>query len=189
MKPMKNEKRGGKDMRGSKRWCGSVLLPVSVVLLVIVMMLSACAGGDAAEVSTTEPTAVSTTVPETEATEPETEATEATTTEPETEATEAVTTEPETEATEAATTEPTEPTEAATTEPETEPTEVPITEPETEPTEGSGQHYVLNKNTKKFHYPTCSSAADIKEKNREDYYGDREDLIEEGFKPCKRCDP
>ena len=166
-------------MRRSKRWRGGVLLRVSAVLLAVMLMLSACAGGDgtmASEVTTTEPTSISMTVPETQA--PATEPTEAPTTEPKTEPTEAPTTEPETE-----------PTEAPTTEPETEATEAPTTEPVTEPTEDAGQHYVLNKNTKKFHYPTCSSAADIKEKNREDYYGDREDLIEEGFEPCKRCEP
>ena len=178
-------------MRRSKRWRGGVLLRVSAVLLAVMLMLSACAGGDgtmASEVTTTEPTSISMTVPETQA--PATEPTEAPTTEPKTEPTEAPTTEPETEPTETPTTEPeTEPTEAPTTEPETEATEAPTTEPVTEPTEDAGQHYVLNKNTKKFHYPTCSSAADIKEKNREDYYGDREDLIEEGFEPCKRCEP
>lgn len=37
-------------------------------------------------------------------------------------------------------------------------------------------HYVLNNNTKKFHLPSCASADDIKDSNREDYYGSREDL-------------
>lgn len=50
-------------------------------------------------------------------------------------------------------------------------------------------HYVLNNNTKKFHLPSCSSADDIKDSNREDYYGSREDLIERGYDPCKRCNP
>lgn len=50
-------------------------------------------------------------------------------------------------------------------------------------------HYVLNNNTKKFHLPSCSSADDIKDSNREDYYGSREDLIARGYDPCKRCNP
>lgn len=50
-------------------------------------------------------------------------------------------------------------------------------------------HYVLNNNTKKFHLPSCSSADDIKDSNREDYYGSREDLIERAYVPCKRCNP
>ena len=49
--------------------------------------------------------------------------------------------------------------------------------------------YVLNKNTKKFHLPSCSSADDIKDSNREDYHGTREDLIARGYDPCKRCNP
>lgn len=49
--------------------------------------------------------------------------------------------------------------------------------------------YVLNNNTKKFHLPSCSSADDIKDSNREDYYGSREDLIARGYDPCKRCNP
>ena len=50
-------------------------------------------------------------------------------------------------------------------------------------------HYVLNNNTKKFHLPSCSSADDIKDSNREEYYGSREDLIERAYVPCKRCNP
>ena len=50
-------------------------------------------------------------------------------------------------------------------------------------------HYVLNNNTKKFHLPSCASADDIKDSNREDYYGSREDLIERVYVPCKRCNP
>lgn len=49
--------------------------------------------------------------------------------------------------------------------------------------------YVLNTNTKKFHLPSCSSADDIKATNRQEYSGNREDLIAQGYVPCKRCDP
>lgn len=49
--------------------------------------------------------------------------------------------------------------------------------------------YVLNKNTKKFHYPWCSSADDIKKKNRKDFTGTREEVISQGYAPCKRCNP
>lgn len=51
------------------------------------------------------------------------------------------------------------------------------------------QDYVLNKNTKKFHYPWCSSADDIKKKNRKDFTGTREEVISQGYVPCKRCNP
>lgn len=49
--------------------------------------------------------------------------------------------------------------------------------------------YVVNTNTKKFHYPSCSSVEDIKDKNRWDYSGSRDDLIAQGYVPCKRCNP
>ena len=49
--------------------------------------------------------------------------------------------------------------------------------------------YVLNTNTKKFHLPSCSSADDIKATNRQEYSGNRDDLIAQGYVPCKRCDP
>lgn len=53
---------------------------------------------------------------------------------------------------------------------------------------GSGT-YILNTNTKKFHYPDCSSVRDMKEKNKQVYTGRREELISEGYSPCKRCNP
>lgn len=49
--------------------------------------------------------------------------------------------------------------------------------------------YVVNTNTKKFHYPSCSSAGEIKEKNRKDTTESREQLIQKGYVPCKRCNP
>lgn len=49
--------------------------------------------------------------------------------------------------------------------------------------------YVLNTNTKKFHYPTCSSVDDMKEKNKQIYTGSREEVINMGYVPCKRCNP
>lgn len=49
--------------------------------------------------------------------------------------------------------------------------------------------YVVNTNTRKFHYPSCSSAGEIKEKNRQDSTKTRDQLVSEGFVPCKRCNP
>lgn len=51
------------------------------------------------------------------------------------------------------------------------------------------QTYVLNKNTHKFHRPDCSGAADIKEKNREEFTGTREEVIKQGYQPCTKCKP
>ncbi len=50
-------------------------------------------------------------------------------------------------------------------------------------------NYVLNKNTEKFHKPSCSSADDIKPKNREYSNETREQIISRGFVPCKKCNP
>lgn len=55
--------------------------------------------------------------------------------------------------------------------------------------QGEGTTYILNTNTHKFHYPSCSSVDDMKEKNKQEYQGNREDLINQGYDPCKRCDP
>lgn len=56
-------------------------------------------------------------------------------------------------------------------------------------TENEGTAYVLNTNTKKFHYPYCSSVADIKAKNYAEFVGDRQELIGGGYSACKRCNP
>lgn len=49
--------------------------------------------------------------------------------------------------------------------------------------------YILNTNTRKFHYPYCSSVKDIKDKNKLESTQSREEIIESGYQPCKRCNP
>lgn len=49
--------------------------------------------------------------------------------------------------------------------------------------------YVLNKNTKVFHKPTCSSVNQMKESNKRTYTGTRQQVIDMGYKPCGRCNP
>lgn len=49
--------------------------------------------------------------------------------------------------------------------------------------------YVLNKNTKKFHVPSCESVQDMSEKNKEYFAGDRQEAIGNGYSPCGRCNP
>lgn len=57
-------------------------------------------------------------------------------------------------------------------------------------TDNKGEaQYVLNVNTHKFHLPSCSGAKRMKRKNREDYVGDRERLISDGYEPCESCNP
>lgn len=53
----------------------------------------------------------------------------------------------------------------------------------------SSTTYVLNTNTKKFHYPNCKSVNDMKPKNRQDVDWTREECIREGYKPCGNCKP
>lgn len=55
--------------------------------------------------------------------------------------------------------------------------------------EASQADYILNTNTKKFHYPTCSSVNDMKEKNRQEFFGTRDETIALGYSPCGRCKP
>ncbi len=50
-------------------------------------------------------------------------------------------------------------------------------------------HYILNTNTKKFHYEGCHGASQIKNKNRQDFTGSREELIDKGYSPCGMCHP
>jgi len=51
--------------------------------------------------------------------------------------------------------------------------------------------YVLNLNSMKFHYPTCDSVTDMKQKNRKDVTCTREELLKQypDAVPCKRCKP
>ena len=49
--------------------------------------------------------------------------------------------------------------------------------------------YVLNTNSHKFHLPSCSSVDTISPKNRKDVNESREQIISEGYAPCKRCNP
>lgn len=57
------------------------------------------------------------------------------------------------------------------------------------PTEDTIDKYVLNTNTKKFHLSTCDSVSEMKEKNKKEVEGTREDIIKDGYSPCGRCNP
>lgn len=49
--------------------------------------------------------------------------------------------------------------------------------------------YIVNKNTKKFHLPDCSSVQRMKEKNRLEVTCTREELLDQGYQPCDNCKP
>ena len=49
--------------------------------------------------------------------------------------------------------------------------------------------FTFNTNTKKFHFPSCSSVDSMKDKNKLEYTGTRDEVIAMGYEPCKRCNP
>lgn len=51
------------------------------------------------------------------------------------------------------------------------------------------QSYVINNNTKKFHTPSCPSAADTSDENKKTVKTTRSQLIDDGYTPCGRCKP
>ena len=84
----------------------------------------------------------------------------------------------------------------ATPAPTPEPTVTPVRTPEStiEPvieraSVQEGTDYILNKNTKKFHYPDCRSVKQMKEKNKKYYTGTRDECISMGYDPCGNCEP
>lgn len=58
-------------------------------------------------------------------------------------------------------------------------------EPEAQPEDS----YVLNTNSKKFHLPNCGSVKKMKDKNRKDVVDTRDNIISQGYTPCKNCRP
>ena len=52
-----------------------------------------------------------------------------------------------------------------------------------------GTDYILNTNTHKFHYPTCASVKQMAEKNKQFHSGTRDEVIDMGYVPCKKCNP
>lgn len=83
-----------------------------------------------------------------------------------------------------------EPTAAPTPQPTPEPTitpaETPTASKEDEP---KSTTYILNTNTMKFHVPYCRNVKQIKDKNRQEYTGTRDEIISHGYAPCKNCNP
>ncbi len=53
----------------------------------------------------------------------------------------------------------------------------------------AGSNYILNTNTKKFHYPDCSSVGRMSERNKQEYFGTRDEIISMGYDPCGNCNP
>lgn len=72
-------------------------------------------------------------------------------------------------------------------------TSTPNTEEGTEGgTENGGTEsntYIINTSTGKFHTPSCHYATSMKEENRQEFTGDRQELIDGGCSPCSSCKP
>ena len=49
--------------------------------------------------------------------------------------------------------------------------------------------YVLNTNGKKFHLPSCPSVKMIKDKNKKEFTGTRDEAAAMGYEPCGSCRP
>ena len=49
--------------------------------------------------------------------------------------------------------------------------------------------YVLNTSSGRFHSPDCSVLSEMNPANREEVTCSREELIEQGYTPCRRCNP
>ncbi|MBO4385210.1 MAG: MBL fold metallo-hydrolase [Clostridia bacterium] len=54
---------------------------------------------------------------------------------------------------------------------------------------GGDPDYILNAWSKVFHRPDCESVGKMSERNRIEFYGTREEAIEQGYKPCGICRP
>jgi DNA-entry nuclease len=55
--------------------------------------------------------------------------------------------------------------------------------------ETAAENYVLNTNTKVFHYPSCSSVKQMSQKNKQSFSGTRDEALAKGYAACKRCNP
>lgn len=64
-----------------------------------------------------------------------------------------------------------------------------VNKPTQQNNNSSSTTYIANKNTKKFHYPTCSSVGQMKESNKKYLNCSRDQAIQQGYDPCGRCCP
>ncbi len=54
---------------------------------------------------------------------------------------------------------------------------------------GKEADYVLNTSSKKIHLPDCGSVSTMSDKNKAEYHGSIEDLLNQGYTPCGTCKP
>lgn len=64
-----------------------------------------------------------------------------------------------------------------------------IPEQTTPDTPSGNTTYILNTSSKKFHREDCTYAKNMSDANREEFHGEREELIDDGYSPCGTCKP
>lgn len=89
----------------------------------------------------------------------------------------------------APTTTPTKPTSVPKTEPPTKAPPTTVAQQENPKPQSQTHTYVLNTNTKKFHYEYCRSVPKINSKNKQFYTGTRNEIMSMGYDPCAICTP
>ena len=57
------------------------------------------------------------------------------------------------------------------------------------PDDITNAEYILNTKTKKFHLLTCESVNDMNESNKKKVNKTRDEIINDGYEPCKNCNP
>ena len=62
-----------------------------------------------------------------------------------------------------------------------------VTKPAEQNNNSADTTFIANKNTKKFHYPYCSSVKQMKDKNKKELNCSREEAIQQGYSPCGNC--
>lgn len=63
------------------------------------------------------------------------------------------------------------------------------TPPATDESSSEEMTYILNTNSMKFHDPSCSGVTNMNDRNKQEFTGTREELIEQGYEPCGICNP
>ncbi len=190
--------------KSKKKGC----LPAIVISLVIFGIIGSCGTDSEETVTTTESSAVVeelfseevTTAPSTvpaivivSTTDTET-TTNAATTEKETTTAKATTTKKETTTEKKTTTKKAETTKKEITTEEKTTKKVTTTKKKVVTTKKSSyvatdSRYILNTDSKKFHYPSCHSAAKISTENYAEFNGTRDEIMKKGYTPCGNCDP
>lgn len=64
-----------------------------------------------------------------------------------------------------------------------------VTNPTQQNNNSESTTFIANKNTKKFHYPSCSSVGQMNDSNKKYLNCSRDQAIQQGYDPCGRCLP